>query len=163
MGELISVRTEVVLSAMVESIVEEALRRGGEPLSTAGVLDGLGELPSLGALARLGWEARGIEIERFEPAREPWPPELLSPLELARAEPLCRPDPGDPAAVSWRIPGPGGHVRHYVALRSIGASPEAVADARAAGLGDPAALKRVWLYGFLQAASVGAMTADRPQ
>jgi hypothetical protein len=156
MSELISVRTEVVLTALVESIVDEAVRRGGEPLPVAGVLDGVEDTPALGSLARLGWHAREIEAERFEPAREPWPPELLSPLELARAEPLGRPDPGDPAAVSWRVPGPGGHVRHYVALRSIGASPDAVADLRTAGVTDPAALKRVWLYGFLLAASAAS-------
>jgi hypothetical protein len=152
-GELISVRTEVVLSAMVESIVAEALDRGGEPLAAAGVLDGVADTPALGALARLGWQARQIEVERFAPAREPWAEELLTPLELAREEPLERPAPDHPAAVSWRVPGPGGHVRHYVALRSIGASPVAVADARAAGLEDPTPLKRVWLYGFLVAAT----------
>ena len=163
MGDLISVRTEVVLSALVESVVEETRRRGGEPLPAAGVVDGLEDTPALGALARLGWHARRVEVERFEPARAPWPSELLSNLELARGEPLARPDPGDPAAVSWRVPGPGGHVRHYVALRSIGASPDAVADARAAGLTDPTVLKRVWLYGFLEAASVDVATADRQQ
>ena len=153
MSELISVRTEVVLTALVESIVEDALGRGGEPLPADGVLDGVDGTAALGALARLGWHARRIERERFAPAREPCPPEARSVLELARSEPLARPDPDDPDAVSWRVPGPGGHVRHYVALRSIGASPDAVADAGVAGVADPAALKRVWLYGFLCAAA----------
>jgi hypothetical protein len=39
-------------------------------------------------------------------------------IELAAAEPPARPDPDDPRAVSWKVPGPGGHVRHYLAVRA---------------------------------------------
>jgi hypothetical protein len=54
---------------------------------------------------------------------------------LAEGEPGERPEPDDPGAVSWRIPGPGGHVRHYVALKLIDSS--------------DVALKREVIYGFL--------------
>jgi hypothetical protein len=73
--------------------------------------------------ARLGYACRGVELERFEPARRPieWLAEELRArdglelaLELAGTEPDGRPDPGE--AASWRVPGPGGHVRHYLAV-----------------------------------------------
>jgi hypothetical protein len=49
--------------------------------------------------------------------------------------------------MTWRIPGPGGHVRHYVALEAI----EWLAGETAVDIGDGGAgaeLKRCWLYGF---------------
>ncbi|HEV3376582.1 MAG TPA: hypothetical protein VG126_04820, partial [Thermoleophilaceae bacterium] len=97
--------------------------------------------------------ARVVEAELFEPARSP-APGLADTLgerlaagaerqaaveavarELAAQEPLERPDPSDAGAVTWRVPGPGGHVRHYVARRLIGP-------------GDPG-LKRDFVYGFV--------------
>lgn len=92
---------------------------------------------------RRGYLARVVETELFAAAREPmpWLAELLGTRtaaevarELAEAEPLGPPDPGDEHAVTWRVPGPGGHVRHLVAMA-------AVEDA-------PREAKREWLRGF---------------
>jgi hypothetical protein len=66
----------------------------------------------------------------------------------AQSEPVERPDPPDEHAMTWRIPGPGGHVRHYVALAAIDdlvASTDATSGTAPA---DPTRLKRCWLYGF---------------
>jgi hypothetical protein len=67
--------------------------------------------------------------------------------ELARAEPEGKPDVADAGAMTWRIPGPGGHVRHLVALATI--------DRLLAELPDPdrpalerEQLRRLWLHGF---------------
>ena len=116
-------------------------------------------------IARTGYLARVIESELFVPARMPSPllekklhDAMLDPaqgesvasalaLELARQEPEERPDPDDPRAASWQIPGPGGHVRHYVALQTA----EWLAEpAQQAGLSEPQRvdLKRCWMYGF---------------
>jgi len=135
---LISVRTDVVFSVMVESLYEDARRplEGDDQqiLQHAADRD----------VARMGWRTRQAELARFERAHDRPDGRLVAALSegewrqvaercraLAEAEPLDRPDPDDPDAVSWRIPGPGGHVRHYVALRC----------------GD----KRAWMYGFLLA------------
>ena len=144
--QLISVRTDVVVSAMVDSLYETADARAREPLDA-----GAEELLALVAdadRARMGWLAREAELARFERAHDRPENGLLASLTegdlrqvaerclaLADGEPVGRPDPHDPNAVSWRIPGPGGHVRHYVALRC----------------GDTPALKRAWIYGFLLA------------
>ncbi len=114
-------------------------------------------------LRRAGYLARVVEAELFEPARQPaaW---LASRVrahagdgadieaalvavcaELARAEPVDKPHPDDPAAATWRVPGPGGHVRHYLARRTI----EELLQGRDRPLdGDPADLKTPWVYGF---------------
>ena len=152
---LISVRTEVVLDTLVGSIAERVAARFDEPL--------LPEVEAaLGAagdgwrrrLARAGYLARGAEVARFERARRPmpWLAERLAAERgdwgeasgalaagLAATEPGERPDPGDERAASWKIPGPGGHVRHYLAVRA------------AEELGAPAGpeAKRAWLAGFL--------------
>ncbi|HWC27269.1 MAG TPA: hypothetical protein VG474_11850, partial [Solirubrobacteraceae bacterium] len=116
------------------------------------------------ALRVCGYLARLVEVELFEPARHTadWVPdrirdhyarardlqEALAALcgELAIAEPIDRPSPEDPAAMTWQVPGPGGHVRHYVARRAI----EEVLRGREEPIeGDPADLKRPWIYGFL--------------
>lgn len=68
--------------------------------------------------------------------------------ELADAEPLERPSPDDPCAASWRIPGPGGHVRHYLALGAAGHRAED---------------KPEWLYGFfLRCCEEAAAAAAAP-
>jgi hypothetical protein len=118
-------------------------------------------------LRRAGYLARGVEVEMFEPAQKPatW---LVARLqeqlaqtgdaaaaltatcaELARAEPVGKPDPDDPAAATWRVPGPGGHVRHFLARRTI----EEFLQGRDRPLnGEPAELKIPWVYGFFIAA-----------
>jgi hypothetical protein len=114
-------------------------------------------------LRRAGYLARVVEAELFEPARQPapwlalqlrerfadagdWATALAATCaELARAEPVAKPSPGDPAASTWRIPGPGGHVRHYLARRTI----EQALQGRDRPLdGDPGDLKIAWAYGF---------------
>jgi len=177
-SQLIAVRTELVLQELVESIAAEAGARAAKPLAAEAeealeaaptVLDAAqplddGAREALTRLARAGWYARMREVERFEPARRPpsaalaeairkgdWASATATCVSLATQEPLERPKPDDLAAASWRVPGPGGHVRHYVALLAIGSSPEAVDAARALGHDDPTPLKRVWLLGFLLA------------
>jgi len=115
-------------------------------------------------LRRAGYLARVVEAEMFEPARQPatwltarmleafadkddWEAAITALCtELARAEPIEKPAPDDPAAATWRVPGPGGHVRHFLARRTI--------EERLQGRdrpvdGDPAELKIPWVYGFL--------------
>lgn len=98
-------------------------------------------------MAELGYCTRLAEAELFEPARAATPglaerlaagsaPELAR--ELADAEPAQRPDPSD-GAPSWTVPGPGGHVRHFVAMQAH--------ENRVPG-SDPAESKRAFMYGF---------------
>jgi len=141
---LISVRTEVVLDVLVGSLSRAVDERMAAPLPP-GVEAALAQAGDEAAVraARAGWHARMVELERFERAREPdlLVSSMLSGVAacaaLAAREPLDRPEPDDEHAMTWRIPGPGGHVRHYVAAR-------AVAD----GAGK---LKRSWVFGFLLA------------
>jgi hypothetical protein len=153
---LISVRTEVVLDTLVGSLAEAVAARIDEPLDAV-VEEALRATRAEGRLARRGYLARAAETERFERAREPMPwlteafartraggmpwPAATAQLavSLAAGEPSERPDPDDGRAVSWRVPGPGGHVRHYLALHAAGE------ERRAAG----AESKRGWLAGFL--------------
>jgi hypothetical protein len=121
-------------------------------------------------LARVGYLTRVIERELFEPARRraswlgdmlrarlaaeesAWEPAAAAlSRELAQAEPNKRADPSGEYA-SWRVPGPGGHVRHYVALEAAAercpkdpeGNPRLPERIYSAG-----ELKRCWLYGFL--------------
>ena len=117
------------------------------------------------SLARLGYLTRAAETELFEPARRrtPWlsrkledqgeaPAEAIVEVsrELARSELEDRPEP-DGGAPSWRVPGPGGHVRHYVAIET--AARRAPKDAEGKprlgqGLYSALELKRCWMLGF---------------
>ena len=156
---LISVRTQVVLDTLVGSMAEAVTGRAGQPLEAPveAALAAIGD-ERRQALARAGYLTRALEVERFERARAPmpWLSERMErdgagtadwsaaaaalATELAAAEPGRRPEPGDEGAVSWRVPGPGGHVRHYLALRATGDG----------GDGGPSAdAKRAWLAGFL--------------
>ena len=149
---LMSVRSELVQETIVATICERALARSDSPLPepVAAVLDAVAR-PDL---ARAGYFVRVTETDLFEPARRPaawladqldadagenaspWPAAVAAlAARLSEGEPGGRPDPDDADAVSWRIPGPGGHVRHYVALRLAGAQ-------------EPA-LKRNVIYGVL--------------
>jgi len=156
---LISVRTQVVLDTLIGSIAQAVAGKAGEPLAAP-----LEQALAMAGderrqmLARAGYLTRAVELSQFERAREPMPwlaeqlharaieagswSEAAAALatELAEAEPSERPEPGDHRAVSWKVPGPGGHVRHYLALR-------AASD----GGGDPQDPegKRSWLTGFL--------------
>jgi hypothetical protein len=119
------VRTELVVDQLVSRLLGRALELRSEefdPESEA-VLDAS---PDPQALARIGYTSRAAETEMFEPARRrmPWLTEMLAERtgpdaiadvcrELAAEEPDDKPDPGQG---SWRVPGPGGHVRHFLAL-----------------------------------------------
>jgi hypothetical protein len=178
----VPVDTGLVLQTLVERMfgLIEGRREDGPPESVAAVL-GAADLrlteaePQLEAdLRHAGYLARVVEVELFEPARQPaeWIPEMLTDrfarttswdeavvsacADLARSEPLGKPSPDDEAAMSWRVPGPGGHVRHFLARRTI---EEHLNEAEAAVVEDPAELKRPWLYGFFVAASEEALPA----
>ena len=149
---LITVRTQVVLDTLVGSIAEAVAARVDKPLE-APVEGALAALGGEQRLARMGYLARAVEVARFERAREPMPrlardlagdrpwSEAAADLasRLAAAEPPERPDPADERAVSWKVPGPGGHVRHYLSIRA------GVDESRPGGVD----AKRSWLAGFL--------------
>lgn len=114
-------------------------------------------------LRRAGYLARVVEAELFDPAKQPapwlaqrlrerfadaddWAAALAGTCaQLARAEPVAKPNPNDERASTWRIPGPGGHVRHYLARRTI---EDALRGRNRPLDGDPAELKIAWAYGF---------------
>jgi hypothetical protein len=167
--QLMSVRTEVVLETLVGEITAAVQRRFAAPLpddveaALAGARDRLDPAMRDGSAspavatraARAGFLARVVERELFARAREPAPAlyaELVDGEEAAAAlasrEALARPDPSDPDAVTWRVPGPGGHVRHYVAEGLL--ESECGVDA-STGAGERTTLKRCWIYGFLLA------------
>lgn len=149
------VRTELVLDQLVSRVLGRALELRSETFDpeTERVLEAA---PEPKALARIGYSSRLAETELFEPARKPMPwlvglcdsssPAAIS-RELAAEEPDGKPNPGEG---SWRVPGPGGHVRHFLAL--------AAADdlAHGEGNGEPelkrelstGEAKRCFLYGF---------------
>ena len=120
--QLISVRTEVVLDVLVGSMHAAAVERA------AGV--------GLAWLESVGYHIRAVERERFAAARAGVPRFDEPPAQLAAAEPLERPEPG--ASASWGVPGPGGHVRHYLARRALDDVPAV----------DPLTGKRAWMTGF---------------
>ncbi|MDQ3648625.1 MAG: hypothetical protein M3433_08620 [Actinomycetota bacterium] len=177
----VPVDTGLVLQTLVERIfgLVEGRRDDELPEAIATVLAATdlrvaGGHPQLEAdLRHAGYLARVVEVELFEPARQPaeWLGEMLTDsfastvswdeavsgvcAELARSEPLGKPDPDDDAAMSWRVPGPGGHVRHYLARRTI----EEYLRSAEAPVEDPAELKRPWLYGFYVRACEEALPA----
>jgi hypothetical protein len=168
----VPVNTSVLLQTLVEAVHEQVQERrdAGKPERVPAALES-GEQrlvgdnePALDHDLRVqGYLARVAEVDMFEPARRlaDWALTMteertaqtgdlqtaLAALcgELARAEPVGKPDVDDPNAMSWRVPGPGGHVRHYVARRAIAHS---LRDRQNPVEGDPADLKRAWLYGF---------------
>lgn len=176
---LMPVQVEVIKEVLVERILETAQCHQSDelpalaeaaltlPLSLR-CCDG-GELDL--RLRRLGYLARLAEAELFGPAQEPMPglqEELEGRVrgtgdwaaavaelsaELAADEPLPKPRPDDQRAVSWKVPGPGGHVRHYVVAAAIA---DALADRTGerdhllpVGIKDAGELKRCFTYGFL--------------
>ena len=137
---LISVQSNVAASLLLDGLFDEAVARLEEPLDPA--VEAILANAEEPRVARLGYLARVLELERFEVARAPMPwlahraasenPAALA-FVLAAEEPLGKPEPGGGAA-SWRVPGPGGHVRHFLAVRASGSG--------------PAERKRAWLAGF---------------
>ena len=140
---LIAVQSNVAASLLIDGLFDEAVARVGTalPVPAERALSQADDV----RVARLGYLARVIELERFEVARAPasWlvervvarPEEPIADLAaaLAAEEPLEKSAPAD-GAPSWQIPGPGGHVRHFLALRAI----DGVLSER----------KRSWLFGF---------------
>jgi hypothetical protein len=161
---VIKVQTELVLEQLVSRVLGRALelRSADLPSESEEVLEAS---PEPRPLARLGYACRAAETEMFEPARKPmpWLAEMLEERikagagqaeatvdvcrELATEEPDEKPEPGEG---SWWVPGPGGHVRHFLAL--------AAADELRHGHGDgkrtiarelsPGEAKRAFLYGL---------------
>jgi hypothetical protein len=139
-GRLMSVDSRLVKDVLVRELLRRA--EGHAEQGAGRHLAG-----EHSAMVRLGYCARLAEADLFEPARAPLPglaermaKEATTDVsrELASAEPSDRPDPEDDVA-SWRVPGPGGHVRHYVAM---------LAAERLAPDDDPAQAKRAFMYGF---------------
>jgi hypothetical protein len=150
---VIAVRSALVKEVLVAEIADAVQERLGTVL-LAEAFDPEDACEEALALARAGYATRIVERELFEAARRT-APELeeralertdqlgdrraaIADLsrELASLEPLGRPDP-EGGAASWKVPGPGGHVRHYVALEL---------GRRLAGTGT--ARKRDFLFGF---------------
>ena len=168
---LMSVRTDLVREHLVGGILEAAVDRHPEGVpgeAREAIAAEVGPDEASVRLAELGYLCREAELEMFAPAREPaaWLGEELGvraggsggdrleaaaelARDLARDEPPGRPDP-ESGTPSWRIPGPGGHVRHYVAIAAI--DRELATDERHAARPDSAAvaeLKRCWYLGVL--------------
>ena len=142
-SDSISPHSDIAAGLLVDGLFDEAVRRLPEtlPVTTEIALARALDV----RLARLGYLTRSIELERFAIARSPssWLVERLVAqpedsiadvaIALAAEEPLGDPAP-ESGSPTWRVPGPGGHVRHSLALRGLGdAAPE---------------LKRSWLLGF---------------
>ena len=183
-SNLFPVKTNVILDTLVERVhdlVEERLLTE-PPDEILPVLDSKEQLvvatkyPAVDrGLRRAGYFTRVIEVEIFEPAQKvaDWVPELLEErfaktsdwsaaivsicTEIAKAEPLEKPDVDDENAWSWRVPGPGGHVRHFLARRSIGSHLQR--DPEQGPVDDPAELKGPWIYGFFVRACEEALPA----
>ncbi len=184
-SRLFPVKTNVILDTLVERVhdlVEERLLTE-PPDEILPVLDSREQLvvatkyPAVDrGLRRAGYFTRVIEAEIFEPAQSvaDWIPELLEErfsktsdwsdaivsvcTEIAKVEPLDKPDVDDEHAWSWRVPGPGGHVRHFLARRSIGSHLQR--DPEQGPVDDPAELKRPWIYGFFVRACEEALPAE---
>jgi hypothetical protein len=169
---LFAVDAGLVRETLVGSIaarVEERRADTPPPQAVVAILEAE-ELPPTGddreldrRLRHAGYHTRAVEVELFEPARgkADWVPDLLRErfarttswpravagacADLSASEPHGKPSPDDEAAMSWRVPGPGGHVRHYVARWAI---EEYLQGWKSSPVDDPAELKRPWLYGF---------------
>jgi hypothetical protein len=171
-GRFVPVNTTVLLQTLVEAVHEQVQERLASRalLATPPALEAddqalVGDNErSLDLDLRLsGYLARLVEVELFEPARVPadWVLERVedqyvrtNDIEaavaalcgtLAQSEPIGKPSPDDPDAMSWQVPGPGGHVRHFLARRAI---EELLRPREEPVEGDPADLKRAWMYGF---------------
>lgn len=171
-SRFVPVNTTVLLQTLVEAVHEQVEQRRATrallvtppALEADHALIGDNE-PALDRTLRVcGYLARVVEVDLFEPAQSnaAWVGDKIAPHrertgdadeaiaalcgELAMAEPIDRPDPDDPAAMTWQVPGPGGHVRHYLARRTI---EEVLREREKPIEGDPADLKRAWVYGYL--------------
>lgn len=182
-GRYVPVNTSVLLQTLVEAVHEQVEERRArrELLETPPALDAdhglIGDNdPALERALRVcGYLARVVEVDLFEPAQRDadWVVERFTAARadaetddeaiavlcgaLARAEPMDKPSPDDPDAMTWQVPGPGGHVRHFVGRRAI---EELLRDREKPIEGDPADLKRAWVYGFLVRTCEEALSHD---
>jgi hypothetical protein len=172
------VQVEVIKEILVDRILGGALEQypGSPPAPVKHALEAELDLPAAdgGALdlrmRRIGYLTRIVEADLFEPAREPlegladelarqiarggaWTAAACAvSAERAREEPLPKPSPDDEHSTSWKVPGPGGHVRHYVVAAAIADALSVEANGQnqpPEGIEDAAELKRCWMYGFL--------------
>ncbi len=185
------VQLEVIKEVLVDRILGGALERypGDPPGPVKQALEADLDLPVCDGraldmrLRRIGYLTRLVEADLFEPAREPmegltddltrrlaegedWPAAASALCaELARQEPLAKPRPDDERATSWKVPGPGGHVRHYVVAAAIADALSEDSNGQgglAEGVEDPGELKRCWMYGFLVRCCEEALTPASP-
>ncbi len=183
-GGLLPVDTGLVMQTLVEAVFTRVEERRGErpPGFIAEVLEtrdqtlaGDNPFDLDNRLRQAGYLSRLVEAEYFEPARRPadWIPEMLREYharvgdwpeaiaeacgDIARSEPLGKPSPDDELAKSWRVPGPGGHVRHFLARRTI---EDYLRELEGPVEGDPAELKRPWLFGFFVRACEEALPEE---
>jgi hypothetical protein len=153
------VRTELVLDQLVSHVLGRALELRSEEFDPESELV-LDASPDPRALARIGYTSRIAEAEMFEPAREPMPwltemlaeragPDAIADLcrALAADEPDEKPDPGQG---SWRVPGPGGHVRHFLALAAADEVVQGDSNGKPLARRELSAgeAKRCFLFGF---------------
>lgn len=153
------VKTELVLEQLVSRLLGRARELRSDKLGPDSE-SVLRDAPEPQALARLGYASRRAETEMFEPARKPMPwlkeelgkrrgPADIAELvgELAADEPDDKPAPGEG---SWRVPGPGGHVRHYLALAAADEVVHGDSNGRPFASRELSAgeAKRCFLYGF---------------
>lgn len=197
---LMPVQIEVIKEVLVDRVLGEVLerypgspsppvRRALEAPLAFEVCDG-GTLEL--RLRRIGYLTRIVEPELFDPARQPaevlieqlrarlaagetWSEATVGLCSaLAAEEPLPKPAPDDPDAVTWQVPGPGGHVRHYVVAAAIAEAlsaersweepgpPGAMPARLAEGVQDAGELKRAWTYGFLVRCCEEGVPPPRP-
>ena len=170
-ARLIAVKSDLVREQLVRLVLDEVLNRidADLPPDAAAALGRIAESESDPALERLslaGYWSRVVERERFEPARRPigrlgaelrtrrasgeGRDQAVAGLssELASREPAERPDPDDSDSVTWQVPGPGGHVRHYLAVETMRALD---VEAGKPTAGQLERGKRAWVSGFLVA------------
>lgn len=121
-------------------------------------------------MRRIGYLSRIAETDMFDAAKHPmegldekltkrieagddWPTAASTLcLAMARQEPLPKPSPNNDNATSWKVPGPGGHVRHFVVAAAIAeclSGEENGYPEVPEGLEEAGELKRCWMYGFL--------------
>lgn len=170
----VGVVKEVLVDRMLAQVLERLPLRAAPPARKA--LEAPLELTACDGgtldlrMRTIGYLSRVVEAEMFEPARTAleelgqqledrlaagldWPAAVRSlSAELASQEPLPKPSPGDAGAVSWRVPGPGGHVRHYLVSAAIADSLGQQGEHGGElppGPTDGGELKRCWTYGFL--------------
>lgn len=178
---VIAVRSELVHDQIISRLVGESLHRldKGVPEASAAAADealvavcgaeattadpGAESLAS--RIARAGYLERVVEAKMFERAQEPMPglaerladakrdgsdfeAAQLTARALALEEPEGKPEPG---SASWRVPGPGGHVRHFAALaiaNELAASGDDADAVPPAPLDRQLVAKRCFIYGF---------------